>query len=136
LNGYFCPAAGGLLNCNNLWIRIQKLPSPLPPTQDYYTYTTGAVPTSGASKLNLAGFGGNASAGSGNFCNSGPAQMILVSAVYISPSFIGGLLPGVLSVQNYADSTTVHATLSTAGVVTEDYPASAAASGSTVAPAC
>jgi hypothetical protein len=136
MTSYLCPATHGLLDCNNLWFSIQKLPSPLASNQDYYTYTTGKIPTSGGNKLNLSGFSNSGGSGAGNFCNSGPAEMLLVSAVYIGPSFIGGAFPNMLSYTNYLDSSQVDASLSTAATVTESYTATTAASGQTVASSC
>lgn len=54
--------------------------------------------------------------------------MVLISAIYVGPSFVGGLLPNVLSV--YYNGTLVDATLSTVGIITENFPPAAAASGS------
>jgi Flp pilus assembly protein TadG len=136
MNSYFCPATHGLLNCNNLWFSIQKLPSPLGANQDYYTYTTGSIPTSAGNKLNLANFSNNSGSGITNFCNSGPAEMLLVSAVYVGPSFVGGLLPNTLTYTNYLDNSTVTAAFSTAAIVTEAYLATAASPGETVASSC
>ena len=75
--------------------------------------TTGLLPTSG-NTLNLANF-----QGTGSFCVVTPGNFILVSAIYIGPSFIGSLLPNIMSVQ--FNGRPVHATLSTYGVATEDF---------------
>ncbi len=123
---YLCPDLAGLLKCDtNLYVKVDRLqPND---TQDYYTYTTGDIPVSGLT-LNLNGYG------SANFCNAGPTELLLVSAIYVGPSFIGGLFPGLLS--EYQNGLPVHATLSTVGVVSEGYPLGAAPPGTPVAPGC
>jgi hypothetical protein len=134
-----CPAAKGLLECNNMWLRVTAvstitqiaggatvLGDYAPPT------TTGAVPIN-ASGLDLSAYTNLANAnaeraGSNPYCIAAPNQAILVSLVYVGPSFIGGLLPGVLST-SFAGNT-VHPTLSTAGFVTEAFPPGSTTSSS------
>ena len=119
ITNYIAPNLTGLLAPSNIYVQIKRIS----PTagQDYYNFTTGTIPmTAGA--LDLSGFGSDL------FCNSGPAQMVLISAIYVGPSFVGGLLPNVLSV--YYNGTLVDATLSTVGIITENFPPAAAASGS------
>lgn len=107
---YLCPDLGGLLACSGVYIKVAKIaPSS---TQDYYDYTTGALPTSGGT-LDLSSYA------AASFCNAGPAQLLLVSAVYVGPAFLGGLLPGVLSVPY--NGSRVHASLATVGLVSESY---------------
>jgi len=125
-----CPAAKGLLECNNMWLRvtavstITQIPGGATVVGDYTPPTTsGAVPIN-ASALDLSQYTNlaNANTGSGApnpYCIASPNQAILVSVVYVGPSFIGGLLPGVLST-SFAGNT-VHPTLSTAGFVTEAF---------------
>ncbi len=153
VNTDFCGATKGLLECNNIWIRVQVLPTY--PAQDASTgnstaasgmidyssppFATGALP-GGNGALSLDGYvsGGQISsaAPSTAFCNATGGQAILISAIYIGPSFISGLLPGVLSV-NLTGVGTVHATLSTAGFVTEPFQPSGTNGGTTsVASTC
>jgi hypothetical protein len=122
INKYLAPQLSGLLSPANVYVQMKRL-SPTA-NQDYYNFTTGKLPMTGGS-LDLSNFS------SDKFCNSGPAQMLLVSAIYVGPTFIGGLLPNVLSV--YFNGTLVDATLSTVGVITENYPPAAAGSGSAAA---
>ncbi len=111
INGYLCPALNGRLICSNLYVNVS---GPVFGTgQDYYNFTTGAVPTNG-NTLDLSNYSGAAS-----FCNAQPTQFMLVSAIYVGPTFLGGLLPGLMSLQY--NGTTVHATLSTTGIVLEPY---------------
>ena len=109
---YLCPDMRGLLECgSHVYIKVTKLA--FTGSQDFYTYTDGKVPTVG-NTLSLTGYQ------SGDFCNSGPSQLLLVSAIYIGPSLVGGLLPNLFSVTY--NGAAVHATLSTTGMVTEGYP--------------
>jgi Flp pilus assembly protein TadG len=147
----FCGATKGLLECNQIWIRVQASPTypattltgnPSTPV-DYSALATGAIPMSG-NHLNLDEYTSQGGLVPGNtqpvtpFCNAAPSQAVLVSAIYVGPSFISGMLPGVLSAQ--FNGTTVHATLSTAGFVTEPFTATPAAggggNGTTPAPSC
>jgi len=120
---YLCPSLGNLLTCNSLYVKVQKI-SPTS-TQDFYNFTTGVLPiTAGA--LDLSSYG------SANFCNAGPSELLVVSAIYVSPTIVGGLLPNVLS-WSFGGSM-VHATLSTVGTVSEGYTATTLSK--TSAPAC
>jgi hypothetical protein len=112
----------GLLSPANVYVHVQQVPSGT--GQDYYDFTSGGLPSSNRS-LNLTGFA------SGSFCNAGPTEALVISAVYIGPTIIGGLLPNVLS--EYYNGAPVHATLSTIGVVSEHFPTAAAQSGSAAA---
>lgn len=126
IQNYLCPDLRGLLECgNHVFIRVDKLT--FAAGEDYYKYTNGVIPVNG-NTLDTTGYL------SANFCNSGATQPLLVSAIYIGPTFIGGLLPYLLSV-NYGGSL-VHATLSTAAIVSEAYPTIQPGAGTTPAPPC
>lgn len=115
---YLCPDLGGLLMCSNVYIQVARIaPSS---TQDYYDYTTGSVPVTGGA-LDLSAYV------AASFCNAGPSQLLLVSAVYVGPTFLGGLLPGLFSTSY--NGHLVHATLSTVGLVSEAYTPTAAGQG-------
>ncbi len=123
---YMCPDMAGLLECNtNVFIQVQKV-SPTT-AQDYYSFTTGDLPVTG-NTLNLANYG------SASFCNSGPTEMLLISAVYVGPTFIGGLFPGILTV--FYNGRPVHASFASVGVVSEGYPPTGASGTTPVASAC
>ena len=133
ISTYLCPNAFGLLECNsNMFINVQKFVATqigsTSATTDYWNITTGAIPVVGHT-LNLAAYQGTA-----NFCNVAPDQFILVSVIYVGPTFVGGLLPNVFSVTY--NGSAVHATLSTLGIATERFPPTGAPSGVTVAPSC
>jgi Flp pilus assembly protein TadG len=123
INSYLCPATGGMLSCPNLYVQVQK--ATFLTGQDYYNLTSGTGLTSGGN-LDLANFS------SALFCNSGPSQFILVTAIYTGPTILGSLLPGVLSV-SYGGSP-VDAIMARVGAVTEDYTVQAAQG--TVAASC
>lgn len=116
VNNFFCPYGDGLLNCNNLFVRIQSVSfgagscsniSGSSSTGDFYDATVTGVPTSGGvvqlgdfySGAGTMGSGSAAnlspcssSSSSSGYCNAGPQQMILMTAVYLSPSFLDGLV--------------------------------------------
>lgn len=122
---YLCPSLNGLLECGtSIYVKVQRIDLN---TTDFYGATTGQLPVTG-NTLNLSGFG------STDFCNSAPNQAILVTAIYLGPTFIGGLLPKLLSVMGPNGLT--HATLATTGLVTEEYTPAAAAPGTTPAKQC
>jgi Flp pilus assembly protein TadG len=129
-----CPAAKGLLECKNMWLRVTAVPNItdstnvsavatvtggyLPPTT-----TTGAVPVN-ANGFNTTGYINVGSTGivsqtSPPYCLAQSSQAILVSVIYLGPTFVGGLLPGLVSVNSPIGI--VHPTLSTAGFVTEPF---------------
>lgn len=115
---YMCPDLGGLLMCSNIYVNVAHIaPSS---TQDYYDYTTGSVPVSGGT-LDLSSYLAS------SFCNAGPSELLLVSAVYVGPTFLGGFLPGAFSASY--NGHLVHASLATVGLVSEAYIPTAASTG-------
>jgi hypothetical protein len=130
ISSVVCTKINGLLPCNttgtpNLFVQVEKI-SPSA-TQDYYDYTYGSVPTSGGAFQ-------ESSFDSSTFCNAGPAQLILVTAIYIGPTFIGHLLPGAFTVQY--NGNTVRATMSAVGAVTEAFTQVKPSAGTKVAAVC
>lgn len=138
---YVCGATKGLLECPNIWLRVAAVTDFAPPN------TNGAVPMSG-STLDLSHYTNLAGANAGGsqtapqpYCVASPSQPIMVSAVYVGPTFVGSLLPGLMSVTGPSGAL-VHATLSTAGFVTEPFPPSttpppgAPTGSSTTVPSC
>lgn len=114
----FCSNDLGLLNCGSVYVRVQEyLPSAA--CNDLYGETTGMLPVSSGGShwlLQLNNFISPGGAGSGNagatpagdacistnsktgFCNSGPGELIIMSAIYVAPSFVTALLPGAYTV--------------------------------------
>ena len=124
ITSYLCPNVNGLLNCSSLYVKVQNIAmssnTSLANTTDYYNSTTGALPMTGGA-LDLSSFG------STKFCNSGPVEYILVTAIYTEPSILNNLLPNVLSVSS--GGSYVHATMSQVATITENYPVASAAKG-------
>jgi hypothetical protein len=123
INTYLCPDVGNLLTCTNLYVNVDHITPKA--NQDYYNFTTGKLPESGGA-LDLSSYG------SANFCNAGPSEFLLISAIYVSPSLIGGFLPNILSIKY--NGHTVHATLSQVAGFSEGFPTTAAKTP--VAPSC
>lgn len=124
ISGYLCPAAHGLLECNHMSVEVTVLG---PGQYDYSTVTSGTIPMNGSQVVPF-----NDAVGSAAFCNAQPKQLVLVQALYLGPSFIFGLLPGVLSAQY--NNSFVHPTVSSSGFVVEPYTAGSVSKGA--APAC
>ncbi len=116
----FCPNDLGLLVCNNVYVRVQRyMPSATTGCYDIYGAVTGTLPASysgGRWSVKLGNFvsPGNASPGgdsygppegcmsytSGSasaFCNAGPDETIIMTAIYVMPSFVTALLPNPYS---------------------------------------
>ncbi len=123
IDGYLCPAARGLLECRNMSISVKALPGNLLD----YSYLPSPLKTIEHNTITRFNDGAN-----GAFCNAAPKQLIMVQALYIGPSFIAGMLPGLLSARY--EGRMAHPTLSTAAFVVEPY--SAASPGQGAAPAC
>jgi len=126
ITSFICPAANGRLICANVYVNVSA--ANFATGQDYYNLTSGSLPVSG-NVLSLSNYSGASS-----FCNASPQQFLLVSAIYVGPTFLSGLLPGVFSVKYGGKA--VHATLATTGIVTEPYSASVYAGTATPAAAC
>ncbi len=125
-SAYLCPSLPGLLACQtNVFVRIQNVT--FSGSADFYSATTGVVPVSG-SALNLASYG------TGNFCNAGPNQFYLLSAVYVGPTFVGMLLKGLFTL-SYGGRI-IHATASNVAFATEYYAVTAASGPIPPLPQC
>ncbi len=150
---YLCPNTFGLLNCGNLYVRVESIDqstATLCPggygAQDLYNATSGALPGSGyALGLSLYSNGTSYGTGAGGlqtcessnelsaatspgYCVAGGSSatspvLIILSAVYISPSFLGTLLPNTFTYNGNA----VVARLSSAAFFTEGYSQAGAA---------
>jgi hypothetical protein len=105
ISGYACKDSEGLLNCNSLYIRVQNFSPNASTCSDYYAATTGLPPvTATTAELSdyvgtTAGTGGQigsvacSTSGTAAFCDPLPKQKIIMSAVYLTPSFLRNLLP-------------------------------------------
>ena len=119
-----CPNTYGLIDCNNIFVRVEQIDTNT--CSDFYDATPGTLPVVGGS-LQLGDYGGAGSdtgpsqCATGNaatgFCNAGPNEAILISMIYTAPSFIGQLL-GTVVTYNGASVTPL---LATAGFETEGF---------------
>ncbi len=118
INSFLCPQFYGLLECDAT--RVFMNVTPVAQGGDYYNvFPYGALPVSG-NTLNLSSFQGSAA-----YCTPAAKQFYEVSAIYIGPTFVGYLLPNILSVKTASGSglaPVVHATLSTVGFAAENFP--------------
>jgi len=137
-SGVLCPNALGLLNCNNLFVRVERLDNSAAAcpggnaAQDIYNATDGHIPVSNG-QLNLSLYGGTSSGGAyagptncqngtGGFCVAGPSasgkpEFIILSAVYLAPSFLHRLVSNTVTYQG----SVVRAVFSTSAFVTEGF---------------
>ncbi len=111
LTNYVCTNDEGLLSCGSLFVRVENY-SPTT-CQDFYTATTGIPPVT-AGHVGLSDYQGVGSPGTGGnigatvcsttgtnpFCDPLPGQQIILSAVYLAPSFLQGLLPNAAQSYN------------------------------------
>ena len=107
---YFCPYDYGILNCNNVFVRLETVSftdtnsTTSDGCVDYYDATTGSPPVvggqlklglyySGAGTAGQGGSSGNTTCDTSNDDFSPAAQTcVLMSAVYVAPSFLDGLV--------------------------------------------
>ena len=104
------PALAGLLPCSSVSVNITAI------TTDYYADTTfsATVPTDKSGKLDTSGY---------TYCPGKPRQLMLVQAVYTSPSLISAIVPAMATA---TASGFVHVTLSSAAFINENYPVTSA----------
>jgi Flp pilus assembly protein TadG len=101
-----CPALGGALDCGQLYVSIAAIPSGT--GQNYYTYIAANPPslttmTSSADSV----------------CTGSAAQMMILRAYYLSPSFLGLLVPGWSQASPTGSGGRVHVTYASSGFVNE-----------------
>jgi hypothetical protein len=123
VDNYLCSnAIAHLLSCGSLFVRVQQFTSPYLPNSpgtstctDIYQDTDGTLPvangvlqlgyyagetTGSGNKVGPTGINGagncnsNATTGGVGYCNPGPNQFIIMTAIYVAPSFLQGLIPG------------------------------------------
>jgi Flp pilus assembly protein TadG len=128
VQNYVCnTTAGRLLVCSNFHLKVQLLTG----TQDFSspTVSNGTLPLNGKN-LDLSSYDGG-STGASVFCTAPPGTLIMISAIYVGPTFMSGLLPGLFN--EYYNGKPVHAVLSQIGLASEQFPASTQAGA---APQC
>jgi hypothetical protein len=79
---YMCPHVGGLLECSKIQVNIQKVS----PTSNFYTAVTAATPY-----ITGLGVTGSLQTSSWSVCTGGPNIPVYFQAVYVGPTFVGGL---------------------------------------------
>jgi Flp pilus assembly protein TadG len=101
-----CPALHGLLACSQLYVSVVAIPSGT--GQTYYTYIAENPPsltgTTGASDSVCTGTGG---------------QLMLLRAFYLSPTFLGLLVPQWSQASPVNSTARVHVSFASAGFVNE-----------------
>lgn len=108
-NKYLCPALDGLLPCLSVSINIKPI------TSDYYTDVPADLPKDASGQLTTAGF---------SYCPGQPNQLMLVQAIYTSPSLIAAVIPGMATP---VAGEFAHVTLSSMAFINENFPVTAAA---------
>ncbi len=124
VSSFLCnTTAGRLLICKNIHVKVEVVPID---STDYVSATdfssssvsTGGLPMNGQT-LDLSAYDGTN--GIGVFCTAPPGALIMVSAIYVGPTFLSGLLPGFFN-QYDANGNPIHAVLSQVGVASENFP--------------
>jgi len=144
---YLCPNTLGLLNCGNLYVRVESIDTSSTTAcpggynaQDLYNATDGELPKSG-NTLALGYYSNGAGYGTGNggptncevsseltsttspgYCVAAGSTatapvLIILNAVYLSPSFLGRLFPNA----TMYNGGPVVARFATASLITEGY---------------
>jgi len=135
---YFCPYDGGLLNCGNVYVRSEVVTfTAVNGCTDFYDATTGHPPVVGGvlnlglywgasgargSGSNVGSTGCDTAASSTGFVVPAPQQCVVMSAVYVEPSFLSGLILNRITYNSHI----VRVAFSTAAFVTEDYTSTSA----------
>ncbi len=101
-----CPALRNLLNCGQLYVTISGIPSGT--GQNYYTYIQANPPnlTTMVSSTN-------------SVCTGAAAQLMILRAYYVSPTFLGMLVPSWSQPSPVITGQRVHVTYASAGFVNE-----------------
>lgn len=99
----------GLLPCSSIKVTVW------PVTTDYFTAVPVALPTNNAGKLDTSGF---------MYCPGKPNQLMLVQAIYTSPSLVSTIIP---SMATATAGGFARATLSSTAFINENFPVTAAA---------
>jgi Flp pilus assembly protein TadG len=101
-----CPNLGSLLDCANLYVSVVSVPSGS--GQNYRTYLA-------AHPLSLTSI----TSATNVICTGVAGQMMLLQAYYLSPTFLGLLVPGFSVWSPVNPGQRVHATYAAAGFINE-----------------
>ena len=101
---YLCPALTGLLPCSSVTVNV------LPVTSDYYTVVAATLFKNQSGQLDTSSF---------TYCPGKPDQLMLVQAIYTSPSLVSAVVP---SMATAVPGGFVHVTLSSTAFINENFP--------------
>ena len=101
-----CPALGGLLDCGQLYVSVIAIPSGT--GQNYYSYITNNPP-SVATLMSP----------SDSVCTGSGGQLMLLRAYYLSPTYLGLLVPAWSQVSPLNNGARIHVTYAETGFVNE-----------------
>ncbi len=104
---YLCPALSGLLPCTSVAVNIRPI------VKDYYT-DVAVDYRDKSGKLDTSGY---------SYCPGKPNQLMLVQAIYTSPSLIALVVPAMATA---SAGGFVHVTLSSAAFINENFPVTSA----------
>lgn len=105
---YLCPPLSGLLPCSSVMVDIQ------PVTTDFQTAATMTLQKNGSGQLDSSSY---------TYCPGKPRQLMLVQAIYTSPSLIAAVVPAMATA---TAGGFVHVTLSSAAFINENFPVTSA----------
>jgi Flp pilus assembly protein TadG len=96
-----CPSVAGLLSCSNVIVAV----APLTTGSDYY---------SGSGTISWS----SATSSSGVVCTGTSGQMMMMTAWYAGPTFLGSLIPAFATTYN---GNTVHLSSASAGFINQSF---------------
>jgi Flp pilus assembly protein TadG len=103
-----CPSLGKLLDCGQLYVTVTGIPSGV--GQNYYTYLQ-------SNPVTLSSITSN----SNSVCTGNPGQLMVLQAFYLSPTFLGLLVPSFSVASPFNGTQRVHAAYAASGFVNEDF---------------
>jgi Flp pilus assembly protein TadG len=101
---FLCPAVGALIPCDAIAVNVQVIPT------DFFSAGAETIPLNSKGQLSTSGF---------VFCPGQPKQLMLLQAVYTSPSLLAELVPGMATAT--ADGF-VHVTMASTAFINENFP--------------
>lgn len=105
---YLCPALSGLLPCSSVMVNIQPI------TDDFYEASPIVLKKDASGQIKESDYA---------YCPGQPRQLMLVQAIYTSPSLIAAFVPAMAT--GTADGF-VHVTLSSSAFINENFPVTSA----------
>lgn len=105
---YLCPALSGLLPCSSVMVNIQPI------TDDFYKAAPLVLKKDTSGQIKKSDYA---------YCPGQPRQLMLVQAIYTSPSLIAAFVPAMAT--DTANGF-VHVTLSSSAFINENFPVTSA----------